>query len=163
MGDIWIKSGGIFNPVNIKTGVKGRAKSTGQPNLVSLNKITKAICERWIDSYYLLFVHFLDENPPTSVVALADLLHIAADYSHFDSGTGQFMLKASKYDAPPPPIYSAADPQQAVDRLLAIREDGNQRLFKVRREKLNETKKMVADFDPDAPIDQEGLGLDTPR
>jgi hypothetical protein len=161
MGDIWIECGGIFNPVNIKTGVKGRAGSTGQPNLVSLNKLTEAVCKRWIDSYYLLFVHFIDESPPTSVVAVADLLHIAAEYAHFDSGTGQFMLKAGKYDDPPPPSYSAADLQEAVDQLLAIREDGNERLFRVRAEKLEDIKKMVADFDRDAPIDQGALLLDS--
>src|SRR5690242_14677112 len=89
MGDIWIESGGVFNPINIKTGVKepGR-RSGGQPNLVSLSKLTQAVFRRWIDSYYLLFIRFIATDPPDVDVTLVDLLHIVEDYAHFDAGTG---------------------------------------------------------------------------
>ena len=53
MGDIWIKSNGIMNPLNVKAGEAGR---NGQPNLVSLNRILSALLERKIDSYYLLII-----------------------------------------------------------------------------------------------------------
>jgi hypothetical protein len=163
MGDIWIESGGIFNPVNIKTGVKKPGRSTGQPNLVSLRKLTEAVYRHWIDSYYLLFVHFVADDPPTSQVALADLLHIVQDYAHFDSGTGQLMLKAGKFDDPPEPIYVVVDRQTAIDRLLLIRKEGDRSLMENRAATLAETIEKVEDFDPDAEIDQEGLGLDTSR
>jgi hypothetical protein len=164
MGDLWIESSGIFNPVNIKTGVKepGR-RSTGQPNLVALNKLTKAVAQRWIDSYYLLFIHFITTDPETVKVALADLLHIAEDYAHFDSGTGQFMLKAGKYDEPPPPIYAAIDPDVALSHLREVREDGNRRLFAKREADLTKMRDEIADFDSSRPIHQEALALEKAR
>jgi hypothetical protein len=164
IGDLWIECGGIYNPVNIKTGVKEPGKrSTGQPNLVALNKLTKAVAQRWIDSYYLLFIHFVTTRPETVEVALADLLHIAEDYAHFDSGTGQFMLKAGKYDEPPPPIYSAVDPDVALAHLRHVREDGNRRLFAKREVDLEKMLEEIADFDSGRPIHQEALSLEEAR
>jgi hypothetical protein len=164
MGDVWIECGGLYNPVNVKTGVKepGR-RSNGQPNLVALNKLTKAVAERWIDSYYLLFVHFVATTPETVRVALADLLHIAEDYAHFDSGTGQFMLKAGKYDDPPPPVYSAVDPGLAVAHLRRVREDGNRRLFAKREADIAKMLEEIRDFDGSKPINQDALHLEAPR
>lgn len=164
MGDLWIECGGKYSPVNIKTGVKEPGKrSTGQPNLVALNKLTKAIAQRWIDSYYLLFVHFVPTNPETVKVALADLLHIAEEYAHFDSGTGQLMLKAGKFDELPPPSYSAVDADVALTHLRHVREDGNRRLFAKREADLTKMLEEIKDFDGSRPLDQEALSLETAR
>jgi hypothetical protein len=164
MGDIWIENRGIFNPINIKTGVTepGR-RSGGQPNLVSLNKLTEAVYRRWIDSYYLLIVRFIASDTPAVAVTLVDLLHIVEDFAHFDAGTGQLMLKASKFAKPPPPVYGVVDPRVALAHLLAVREDGNRRLMENRRRGLKKLKAEMASFDHSAPLDQTGLDLDSPR
>jgi hypothetical protein len=164
MGDIWIESGGVFNPINIKTGVKepGR-RSGGQPNLVSLTKLTEAVFRRWIDAYYLLFVRFLAEQPPTVSVTLVDLLHIVEDFAHFDAGTGQLMLRSSRFDDPPVPIYAVVDAQSALEHLLSVREDGNRRLQAKREADLSKVRAEMARFDGSAPLDQTGLALDTAR
>jgi hypothetical protein len=164
MGDIWIESGGVFNPINIKTGVKEpNRRSAGQPNLVSLAKLTQAVFERWIDSYYLLFIRFLASDPPTVTVRLVDLLHIVEEFAHFDAGTGQLMLRASRFDDPPPTRFAVAEPQAALAHLLAVREDGNQRLQANRDRDLAKVKAEMAGFDGSTPIDQGGLELDPPR
>jgi hypothetical protein len=46
MGDVWIHSNGIYNPVNVKAGEQGKK---GQPNLVSMQKVLDYILKRWID------------------------------------------------------------------------------------------------------------------
>jgi hypothetical protein len=164
MGDIWIESGGVFNPINIKTGVKepGR-RSGGQPNLVSLTKLTEAVFRRWIDSYYLLIIRFVAREPPIVAVTLVDLLHIVQEFAHFDAGTGQLMLRASKFDDPPAPIYTVAEPRAALAHLLAVREDGNRRLQAKRESDLATAKAEMAGFDGSGPLEQTGLELDTPR
>ncbi len=164
MGDIWIESDGVFNPINIKTGVKepGR-RSGGQPNLVSLTKLTEAVFRRWIDSYYLLIIRFVASESPTVAVTLVDLLHIVEEFAHFDAGTGQLMLRASKFDAPPAPVYAVADPRVVLEHLLAVREDGNRRLLAKRESDLVAAKAEMAGFDGSAPLAQAGLELDTPR
>jgi hypothetical protein len=57
MGDIWLQSGSprIYNPINVKAGIAGVG---GQPNMVSLEKLTQAILDHIIDSYWLLLLHF---------------------------------------------------------------------------------------------------------
>lgn len=160
MGDVWIAHGGVYSPVNIKTGVVEPGKrSGGQPNLVSLAKLSEAIIHRWIDSYYLLLIRFTATDPPTAAVSLVDLLLIAEEFTHFDSGTGQLMLRASKFDNPPPPQYVVADPEVALAHLLAVREEGNRRLIANRRSALAKMKKEMARFDGQAPLDQSGLNL----
>ena len=49
MGDIWVHSNGIYNPINVKAGEQGKK---GQPNLVAMQKLLDYILQRWIDSYY---------------------------------------------------------------------------------------------------------------
>lgn len=164
MGDIWIESGGIFNPVNIKTGVKEPGRpSSGQPNLVSLNKLTEAVVQHWIDSYYLLMVRFITTQPPEPVVTLVDLLHIVEDYVAFDSGPGQMMLKARRFDDPPPTKYDRVPAKAALEHLLKVREEKNQRMFSKRERDLATLQAKVATFDPTAPIEQSELRLDTSR
>lgn len=51
MGDIWVRSSSIYNPINIKSGLMGM---NGQPNLVSMQKLLNYLFNHWIDAYYLL-------------------------------------------------------------------------------------------------------------
>jgi len=49
MGDIWVLSNEIYNPINVKA---GEANQNGQPNIVSLRKLLRAILSHQVDSYY---------------------------------------------------------------------------------------------------------------
>jgi hypothetical protein len=161
MGDIWIESDGVFNPINVKTGVKVSGEpSKGQPNLVSLNKITDALLNRWIDSYYLLFIHFVDGRPPTAQVSLVDLFWIMEAYASFNSGPGQLMLKARDFDRPPRSIYKVKDAGEALAYLVAKREDGNYKMIEKRRRDYKKLKARAAIFHSAAPLRQAGLLLD---
>jgi hypothetical protein len=158
MGDAWIKSDGIFNPVNVKAGVHGVG---GQPNMVSLTKLTAALLAHQIDSYYLLLVKFTDETAPRADIQLADILHYL-DYLHFDSGTGQLMLRAERFAA-----YRARggtgdtlNLDQIVVRLVETRRDGDTRLTATRKRNLARLEPVVEAFDPSLPVDQRSLNLD---
>ena len=70
MGDLWLGSSGMYNPINVKAGVYGVG---GQPNLVSLAKLTDGLLDHVIDSYYLLFVKFADTDPPTADVEASSI------------------------------------------------------------------------------------------
>lgn len=126
MGDIWLHDGGIYHPVNVKTGVVG---AEGQPNLVSLKKVLRSIMARQIDSYYLLIVKMQIATeairPSVYFVDMLDWL----DYVTFDSGPGQMMLKAGRffaeYDGKKITPLGIKD---KVRRLMDLYEDGERRL-----------------------------------
>lgn len=123
MGDVWIQSGGIYNPVNVKAGEAGK---NGQPNMVSLTKLLDALLSHQIDSYYLLIVKMrlaavpastdvpessLTPDEITANVYFVDMLDYL-DYITFDAGPGQTMLREKQF-------YEAVDagwepPQQTI-------------------------------------------------
>ncbi len=154
---MWLACGGIYNPINVKSGVYGVG---GQPNLVSLTKLTRTLLDRVIDSYYLLLVKFTDSDPPEANVELINLLgHL--EFVHFDSGTGQMMLQADRFmgrersDV----LIDAPSVEVSVDRLLAMRRDGNEKLVRIRATKLAALEKKAEAFDPTVQIDQTELNL----
>lgn len=99
MGDIWTRSRGIYNPINIKSGLMGM---NGQPNLVSMQKLLDYLFNRWIDAYYLLIVKFEDTRTRiTPHVYMIDLLDWL-DFVTYDAGPGQIMLREQEF-------YSAFD------------------------------------------------------
>lgn len=159
MGDLWLASGGMYNPVNVKAGVYGVG---GQPNLVSLAELTSGLLRHVIDSYYLLLVKFTDAEEPEPDVEFINLLdHL--DYVHFDSGTGQMMLRADRFmrrmeegGGGPGVSLGVVD---AVERLLEMRRRGDGQLATNRAEKLAELELLAAVFDPEAGIDQTELEL----
>lgn len=158
IGDIWIYSEGMYNPVNIKTGII--TDTQGQPNLVSLRKLLTAICERKIDSYYLLIIRFdLQEARP--VVHFVDLLD-CLDYVHFDSGPGQIMLKQKDfYDAfgdnkVAPNTIKLID---KVEKLLEMFKDGNIKLAENRKNTEKRLEEIVRNFDEGKQIKQEDLNV----
>jgi hypothetical protein len=171
MGDIWVKSNGIMNPLNVKAGEAGK---NGQPNLVSLNKILSALLTRKIDSYYLLIIKFsadMDElaqlvkqgksikdkiQPQIYFVDMLDHL----DHVVFDSGPGQLMLKEGAFYAfmeaglTPPSLTLS----EKIKRLVDLREDGDRRLIANRKATLETMRKNVEKFakNPNRAIDQTG-------
>jgi hypothetical protein len=159
MGDVWVRSSGIYNPVNIKAGEAGK---NGQPNLVSLTKVLNALLLRQIDSYYVLIVKMRLSAEPRAFVYLADILGYL-DYTTFDSGPGQMMLKEQAfYEAidrgvPPSEVTMAGK----IDRLVAMLEDADRRLFENRRRKFDRIRKsldLYRGIDGHV-VDQTGLHL----
>lgn len=126
MGDLWLHDSGIYHPVNVKTGVVG---AEGQPNLVSLKKVLRAVMARQIDSYYLLIVKMQIETetiiPYVYFVDMLDWL----DYVTFDSGPGQMMLKAVRFfDEYYGKKITPLGIKDKVRRLMDLYEDGEKRL-----------------------------------
>jgi|GEM_PF-1045091 len=93
MGDIWVFSNGIYNPINVKAGEAGK---NGQPNMVSLKKLLRALLLHQLDSYYLLIVKMVLKGDIRPVVYLVDILD-QLDYVTYDSGPGQIMLKERQF------------------------------------------------------------------
>lgn len=159
MGDVWLKCGGIFNPINVKTGISG---SNGQPNLVSLKKLLRALIAEQIDSYYLLFVKFELAESVRPKVFLVDLLaHL--EFATYDDGPGQMMLLEEKFFSAMEHGHniSTVSLVEKADRLLQMLEDGNRRLIKNRARTISELAEQVEAYKakPQHTINQAGLGL----
>ncbi len=159
MGDVWLKSNGIFNPINVKTGVSG---ANGQPNLVSLKKLLRSLLNDQVDSYYLLFVKFELAKIVRPKVFLVDLLeHL--EYATYDDGPGQMMLLEEKFFgaiegghcASPTPMI------RKIDRLFEMLRDGNRRLIQNRQRTIATFEKAIAEYKatPDHAINQITLGF----
>lgn len=160
MGDVWLRSGEppLFTPINIKAGIK---QTGGQPNMVSLRKVTRALLDHEIDSYWLLMIR-LEENevhfiPSVTLVNIFDYL----DFMAFDSGPGQIMLKSDTFYA-----HRAAGGEgtkltlkDLMIRLDELRRDGDRRLIANREKELAALDAALASFDPSLPITQTGLDL----
>jgi hypothetical protein len=156
MGDFWLRSGEppIYNPVNVKTGIEKRG---GQPNMVSLEKLTQALLAREIDSYWLLLVRISAVAPRTVTLKIINLLDYL-QFIHFDAGPGQTMLKNDvfyAYDGGPQPLPI----DDAVHALAEIRRDGNRRLLANRESKLNALEERLLQFDSSVAIKQESALL----
>ena len=156
MGDVWIKSNGIFNPINIKSGELGKK---GQPNMVSLKKLLRGILKRQVDSYYLLIVKF-DPAAEEADVNLVDLLDYL-DFTHFDSGPGQIMLREgdfySELDADYQPHLLPL--KEKANLLLAKLEEGDERLYRNREKARKKLMALARLFDMKLPIDQRLLKI----
>lgn len=174
MGDVWIQSGGIYNPVNVKAGEAGK---NGQPNMVSLTKLLDALLSHQIDSYYLLIVKMRLASSPagadvpessltpdeiTPNVYFVDMLDYL-DYVTFDAGPGQTMLRERQF-------YEAVDdgwqpPQQTigdkVSKLIDLLEDGDRRLIENRAKKMERLRATFLAYQQAglSDVNQEGLNL----
>ena len=144
MGDIWVRSEGIFNPVNVKSGLQSRR---GQPNVVSMRKLLNYLFRHWIDSYYLLMVKFSVSDRISHQAYLFDLLDWL-DFVNYDAGPGQIMLREQEfYDAfdaghlPP-----AGSIQQKTAALFRLFEEQVQVLIDNRRERLRSQKELLDAF-----------------
>jgi hypothetical protein len=163
MGDIWLKSGSppIYNPINVKAGIGGVG---GQPNMVSLEKLSQAILEHLIDSYWLLLLRFTIHDSGTlagiKLVNIFDYL----DFIHFDAGPGQMMLRSDRFYAHLEQGGAARSLSLAdtVERLLALRRDGDKRLAANRQKRRLALEAKAEVFDPTLPIDQSYARLFAP-
>lgn len=159
MGDVWIKSNDMYNPVNVKAGVYG---SFGQPNLVSLTKLIDGLMSRQIDSYYLLFVKTEISTtqllPHVRIVDMLDYL----DFVAFDAGPGQAMLREKKffeevssYTTPPLTV------PEKLEKCFELLQDGDRRLIENRKAKMDRMLKRLDRYRRTGShrIDQTGLSI----
>jgi len=158
IGDVWLSYDGLAHPVNVKTG----GPNASSPNVVSLNKLARALAERRIDSYGLLVVRFLAPSAPplTAFVDLLDWL----DLCRYDAGPGQLMLSAAAFarlaEGERRRQSSARDIGAVLDRLLALARDGDERLFHNRRQRTASLGRAVMRFPGEhTPLDQSALQL----
>lgn len=165
MGDVWIKSGGIYNPVNVKAGEAGK---NGQPNMVSLTKLIDAIISEEIDSYYLLIVKMElstgqdNKRVITPHVYLVDMLDYL-DFITFDSGPGQSMLKEKQFykafaNGFKPRAITLAE---KLKKMIDLFEDGNRRLLENRKKKIDRIRAKVRAYGlrKSHVVDQGGIRL----
>ena len=157
MGDIWVRSGRIYNPINVKSGLQDMR---GQPNVVSMEKLLNYLFRCWIDSYYLLIVKFdiSKRSDITHETYFFDLLDWT-DFVTYDAGPGQIMLKEQDfYDAydseSAPPRRSM---QEKVDRLFGLFEQQVEALFQNRRRRLSRQRAQLDRFDAHFSVDQSKM------
>ena len=157
MGDVWVRSQCIYNPVNVKSGLQGM---NGQPNLVSMQKLLDYIFRRWIDSYYLLIIKFaLNGQDISHRTYLVDLLDWT-DFITYNAGPGQIMLlEQSFYEAynsgHTPPVRSIF---QKVDSLFQLFERQIRALFTQRQNRLERQRDMFETFqNTDFAVDQSTM------
>ena len=155
MGDIWAYSGGIYNPINIKSGLQNMK---GQPNIVSMQKLLHYVFRQWIDSYYLLIIKF-DISEFVHISYLVDLLEWT-DFVTYDAGPGQIMLHEQDfYDAVEsghvPPARSVPEKVEILFRLFKRKLED---LLVNRQERLERQEAMLHKFlQSDFVVDQTAL------
>lgn len=165
MGDVWVKSNGIFHPLNVKAGEY--SDQGGNPNLVALNKVLTALLERKIDSYYLLIIKMqvIDQEGDTNVIPrvyLVDMLdHL--DVVSFDSGPGQLMLKEKQFYLKMNTDGNTQVPSlpQKIQKLIELKENGDQTLIANRlgrSQKLKQLKKQYEDSS-EQNLDQRDMNI----
>ena len=166
MGDIWVRSKGMFNPLNVKCGIWGK---NAKPNMVALQKLLDSLLTDEIDSYYLLIIKIetlLNATGHKELVPrvfLVDLLEII-DFLAFDSGPGQLMLKEKKFydhmESGAPTVSRTIE--EKVRLLIALREDGDRRLTENRSAALVQTLEAAKRYEDreDHKIIQRELNFD---
>jgi len=144
MGDIWVRSQGIYNPINVKAGLQNMR---GQPNVVSMQKLLHYILNRWIDSYYLLIVKFDLSAGMSHKSYFIDILDWI-DFITYDAGPGQIMLREQD-------LYDELDAERVpdsrtifekVEALFELFERQLQALFANRQERLNRQRALSREF-----------------
>ena len=144
MGDIWVRSQGIFNPINVKSGLQDMR---GQPNVVSMQKLLDYLLRRWIDSYHLLIVKFDLSAGISHKLYFIDVLDWI-DFITYDAGPGQIMLREQD-------LYSELDSNgvppsrtvfEKVDALFKLFERQLQALFANRQERLDRQRSLTTAF-----------------
>ena len=144
MGDIWVHSQGMFNPINVKSGLQGQ---NGQPNVVSMQKLLDYLFSHWIDSYYLLIIKFDVSSDITHKAYLVDLLDWL-EFVSYDAGPGQIMLREKDFyeafDANRPPQKQAA--KAKVEQLFGLFERQVRALISNRETRLGRQTDMLEAF-----------------
>lgn len=156
MGDVWVQSQSIFNPVNVKSGLQGMK---GQPNLVSMQKLLDYIFKRWIDSYYLLIIKFDIAGDILHKAYLVDLLDWT-EFITYDAGPGQIMLREGDFyeafDSGHTP--AARSILQKAEALFQLFERQLKALFVSRDQRLDRQRGMFEAFlHTDFAVDQSQM------
>jgi hypothetical protein len=86
------------------------------------------------------------------------------DFMHFDAGPGQVMLRSDRFYAHLEQGGAARplSPVDNVERLLALRRDGDRRLAANREKRRLALEAKAEAFDPTLPIDQSQARLFAP-
>jgi len=145
MGDVWIRSRDMYNPVNVKSGLQAM---NGQPNLVSMQKLLDYIFRRWIDAYYLLIIKFDVSDEISHSVHLVDLLEWT-DFITYDAGPGQIMLREKDFNEAFSSGHRPAS-RTIVDKaeaLFGLFEQQVNALIANRKIRLERQRGLFADFD----------------
>ncbi len=125
------------NKVNIKFScVKG-----GQPNMCAWDRLYLGINEEEIDSYWILMINGLTQD-----VCLFNLYeHL--DYTNTDLGTGQTMLKKSKFlkHFNQDKDYTNHNKNDILNKLDWIDEDAWERMLKAKSKKINNRRRIRND------------------
>ena len=153
MGDIWVRSQGIYNPINVKAGLQNMRS---RPNVVAMQKLLDYILNRWIDSYYLLIVKFDLSAGMSHKTYFIDILDWI-DFIRYDAGPGQIMLREQD-------LYDELDAGRVPDSrnifekaeaLFELFERQVQTLIANRRERLNRQRALSREFQrTDFTVDQ---------
>ena len=156
MGDIWVPSRDIFNPVNVKSGLQGQK---GQPNVVAMRKLLNYLFQQWIDSYYLLMVKFSITEGISHKAYLFDLLDWL-EFIAYDAGPGQIMLREQDFydafDAGHQPLVRSI--QEKATALFELFEEQVQVLINNRLERLhNQRQQLTAFLRADFAVNQSGM------
>ncbi len=156
MGDIWVNSQGIYNPLNVKSGLLG---SKGQPNVVSMKKLLNYLFQCWIDSYYLLIIKFDISSQITYQTYFIDLLDWT-EFISYDAGPGQIMLREQDfYDA----FNSGHRPLaksilEKIDTLFCLFETQVQALLTNRQARVDQQRSLLESFrSSDFTVDQSKM------
>jgi len=137
----------LIADINIKAGEYGKS---GQPNLVSLKRVLVALANCLIDSYYLLIMKVeRTESGYEPHVYFVDMLDFL-DYTVFNSGPGQMMLKEAHFYPAVDALYSegryAPEPilslSEKVEKLYATLERADQQLYSDRERKRAQIQEM---------------------
>ena len=144
LGDIWISSQGIFDPINVKSGLQAQ---NGQPNVVSMQKLLDYLFSGWIDSYHLLIIKFAISDDITHKSYLIDLLDWT-DYITYDAGPGQIMLKEKDfYDAFDSGRIPRMRPvKEKVESLFQLFENQLRALIVNRQGRIDRQRSMFQEF-----------------
>ena len=144
LGDIWVRSQGIYNPINVKSGLQDMR---GQPNVVSMQKLLDYILRRQIDSYYLLIVKFSLSTSISHKLYFIDVLDWI-DFVTYDAGPGQIMLREQDlYEE----LEAGHNPArrtifEKVDTLFNLFESQLRSLFVNRQKRLDRQRQMSRQF-----------------
>ena len=144
MGDVWVHSNDMFNPINVKSGLQGMS---GQPNLVSMQKLLDYVFKAWLDSYYLLIIKFDINDEITHKAYLIDLLDWT-EFITYDAGPGQIMLREKDfYEAFAAGHVPAKRPiADKIESLFKRFEEGVDSLFTNRQQRLKRQRKLFERF-----------------
>ena len=156
MGDVWVYSQGIYNPLNVKSGLQDMS---GQPNLVSMQKLLDYILKRWIDAYYLLIIKFDISREITHKVYLVDLLEWTECIT-YDAGPGQIMLREQEFYQKHDSGYrpNPRSIHEKAEFLFCLFEQRLQALFRNRQSRLQRQQNLLKDFlEEEFKVDQSQM------